>query len=100
MRELEATARRLLEPMFDRCDRIGDVRVTGCFIAVEFVKDLVTKERDLELMDRVAWGCLRRGLLTDASTTSLNLQPSLVTPIDVMEQAIAILDEAIAEALA
>ena len=41
---------------------IGDVRVIGCFIAIEFVKDRVTKERDLDLMERVALGCLRRGL--------------------------------------
>ncbi len=44
-------------------------------------------------------GCLHRGLLADASTTSLNLQPSLVMPVDVLEQGIAIVDEAIAEAL-
>jgi hypothetical protein len=29
----------------------------------------------------------------------MNLQPSLVTPVDVLEQGIAIVDEAIAEAL-
>jgi hypothetical protein len=48
----------------------------------------------------VAWACARRGLLADSSTTSLNLQPSLVTPLDVMERAVGILDEAIAAVLA
>jgi 4-aminobutyrate aminotransferase-like enzyme len=67
-------------------------------MAVEFVRDRETKERDLELMERVAWGCIRRGLLADPSTTSLNLQPSLVMPVEVLEQAVSILDEAIAEA--
>ncbi len=63
------------------------------------MKDRTTKDRDLDLMERVARGCLNRGLLVDASTTSMNLQPSLVTPIDVLERGIAIVDEAIAEAL-
>ncbi len=99
VRELDAAARRALAPLAERYGAIGDVRVTGCFIAIEFVKDRVTKERDLELMERVAWGCIRRGLLADASTTSFNLQPSLVTPVDVLEQGIAIVDDAIAEAV-
>ena len=97
VRELDVAARQALAPLAERYGCIGDVRVTGCFIAIEFVKDRVTKERDLDLMERVAWGCIRRGLLTDASTTSLNLQPSLVTPVDVLMHGLAILDEAIAE---
>ena len=99
VRELESTARAALAPLAERYECIGDVRVVGCFIAVEFVKDRTTKERDLELMGRVARACLRRGLLADASTTSLNLQPSLLTPLAVMEQGVAILDAAIADAL-
>ncbi len=39
----------------------------GCFMAIEFVRDRVTKERDLELQERVARGCIRRGLLLDPS---------------------------------
>ena len=85
--------------LMDRYPAIGDVRAVGCFLAVEFVKDRATKERDLDLQERVAWGCLRRGLLADPSTTSLNLQPSLTMPVEVMGTAIAILDEAIAEAV-
>jgi 4-aminobutyrate aminotransferase-like enzyme len=100
VRALDEAGRTQLRALEDRHPCIGDVRVVGCFMAVEFVKDRETKERDLELQERVAWGCVRRGLLVDPSTTSLNLQPSLVTPIDVLMQAIAILDEAIVEATA
>ena len=99
VRELDAVARRALAPLQERYACIGDVRVTGCFIGIEFVKDRLTKERDLDLMERVALGCLNRGLLVDASTASMNLQPSLVTPADVLERGIAIVDVAIAEAL-
>jgi 4-aminobutyrate aminotransferase-like enzyme len=100
VRELEAAAREGLQPLWDRYACIGDVRVVGCFIAVEFVKDPDTKERDPELQEAVAWACARRGLLGDSSTTSFNLQPSLVTPVDVLAQAIGILDEAIGAAIA
>ncbi|HVD70197.1 MAG TPA: aspartate aminotransferase family protein [Actinomycetota bacterium] len=99
VRVLEAAGLQALEGLMDRYPAIGDVRAVGCFLAVEFVKDRVTKERDLELQERVAWGCLRRGLLVDPSTTSLNLQPSLTMPVEVMDTAMAILDEAIAEAV-
>ena len=98
VRELEKAGLVGLEALKDKHPAIGDVRAIGCFLAVEFVKDRETKERDLDLQEKVAWGCLRRGLLADASTTSLNLQPSLTMPVDVMDTALAILDEAIVEA--
>jgi 4-aminobutyrate aminotransferase-like enzyme len=97
VRELERVARTALQPVWDRHPCIGDVRVVGCFIAVEFVKDRTTKERDPIVQEAVAWACARRGLLADSSTTSLNLQPSLVTPLDVMERAVAVLEDAVAE---
>jgi 4-aminobutyrate aminotransferase-like enzyme len=100
VRALDAAAREGLAPLVEKYACIGDVRVVGCFIGIEFVKDRVTKERHLELQERVAWECLQRGLLADSSTASLNLQPSLVTPVDVLERAIAIVDESIGAALA
>ena len=75
------------------------MRAVGCFLAVEFVKDRVTKDRDLELQMRVANACVQRGLLLDPSTTSLNIQPSLMMPVDVMGTVLNILDEAIGEAV-
>jgi 4-aminobutyrate aminotransferase-like enzyme len=68
-------------------------------MAVEFVRDRSTKERDLELQGRVAAACIRRGLLLDASTTSLNIQPSLTMPVGEMDTVLGILGEAIAESL-
>lgn len=97
--DLERAAGPALARLAERHECVGDVRVVGGFIAVEFVKDRVTKERDLDLMERVAWGCLRRGLLADPSTTSLNLQPSLLVPVDVLVAAIEIVHAAIAAAL-
>ena len=99
VRVLEAAGLEALEALKEKYVSIGDVRAVGCFLAVEFVKDRVTKELDLELQERVARGCVRRGLLIDPSTTSLNLQPSLTMPVEVMATAMTILDEAIAEAV-
>jgi 4-aminobutyrate aminotransferase-like enzyme len=100
VRAIEATARRALAPLCERHQSIGDVRAVGCFIAIEFVTDRATKKRDLELTERVGRACIARGLLADVSTTSLNLQPSLVMPPELMERAIGIVDEAIVEASA
>jgi 4-aminobutyrate aminotransferase-like enzyme len=100
VRALEEAARSALLPLVERYASVGDVRVVGCFIAIEFVKDKITKERDPDLLHRVEAGCIRRGLLGDASTTSFNLQPSLVMPVELMERAGEIVDEAIAEAVA
>ena len=76
---------------------IGDVRVRGCFAAIEFVTDQDTRERALDVQDAVARACLERGLLADSSTTSYNIQPSLVTPLALIDRAVDIVDSAITE---
>ena len=100
VRALEAAGLEGLRALADRYPAIGDVRAVGCFLAVEFVTDRATKERDLELQGRVANGCLQRGLLLDPSTTSLNIQPSLTMPVEVMSTVIDILGAAIGESVA
>ena len=99
VRGLETAGIEGLRELMAKYPVIGDVRAVGCFMAVEFVKDHVTKDRDLELQARVANGCVQRGLLLDPSTTSLNIQPSLMMPVDVMGTVLDILDEAIGEAV-
>ena len=42
----------------------------------------------------------RRGVIADSSTTSLNLQPSLVMPAEALDRAFDIVGESIADALA
>jgi hypothetical protein len=41
-----------------------------------------------------------RGLITDSSTTSLNVQPSLITPLEVIDQAADLIAAAITVVLA
>jgi len=99
VRALERAGIEGLRDLQARYPSIGDVRAVGCFQALEFVRDRTTKERDLELQEEVARSCIRRGLLVDASTTSLNIQPSLVMPVEMMGTVVEILDEAIGEAV-
>jgi 4-aminobutyrate aminotransferase-like enzyme len=99
VRALETEGIAGLRELAATYEEIGDVRAVGCFMAVEFVKDRETKERDLELQEQVATGCVQRGLLVDPSTTSLNIQPSLTMPVEVMGTVLDILGAAIAEAV-
>ncbi len=97
--ELEAVATRRLGELYERHGRIGDVRAVGCFQAIEFVRDRETAELDPELQDAVAAQMLRRGVIADSSTTSLNIQPSLVMPPARLEGVYAIVDESIESVL-
>ena len=99
VRELERVARGRLEGLAKRFDQIGEVRATGCFLAIEFVRDHETRERATELQDAVAAEACRRGVIADSSTTSLNIQPSLVMPAAELERAFDIIEESIAAAV-
>jgi 4-aminobutyrate aminotransferase-like enzyme len=100
VRALERAGLAGLQALMAKYPAIGEVRAVGCFMAIEFVTDRISKERDLDLQERVAHGCVQRGLLIDPSTTSLNIQPSLTMPVDLMGTVVDILDEAIGEAVA
>ena len=97
VRELEAVALEELMPLMDQVPAVGDIRVLGCFIGIELVLDRSTKERDTQLQDALARECLRRGVLGDSSTTSFNLQPSLVMPTEALRAGLAIVREVLLE---
>jgi len=98
--ELEQLAADRLGVLKERHDVIGDVRAVGCFQAIEFVRNRETAERDPELQNAVAAEMLRRGVIADSSTTSLNIQPSLVMPPPRLELALEIIADSIEAALA
>ncbi len=97
---LEALAAERLGALAARHERIGEVRAIGCFLAIEFVRDPETKERDLGLQDAVAAEILRRGILSDSSTTSLNLQPSLLMPPEALDVALGIVAAGVDDVIA
>ena len=96
---LEQVATGMLADLAERYERIGQVRAIGCFQAIEFVLDRETRERDPILQDAVAAEALRRGVITDSSTTSLNIQPSLLMPPEALEVALGIVGDAIVAAM-
>ncbi len=59
----EIALRRLRE-MQQRYEIIGEVRGRGLFLAIDFVKDRETKERDYETAHDVYYDCLQDGLCT------------------------------------
>ena len=99
VRELERVGAERLGRLRNRFESVGDVRVVGCFQAIEFVRDRETKERALELQHAVAAEACRNGVIADSSTTSLNLQPSLVMPPAALERALDIIESAIDSAV-
>ena len=99
VRALDAVGREILMPLVDRYDQVGDVRVQGCFMAIEVVADSVTRDRAPELQRQLALDLLQRGLLVDSSTTSLNIQPSLVMPPDELRSALHLVTASTAEVL-
>jgi 4-aminobutyrate aminotransferase/(S)-3-amino-2-methylpropionate transaminase len=81
----------------ERYEVVGDVRVRGCFAAIELVRDRASKERHTGLQHALAQAMLRRGVFADSSTTSLNLQPSLAMAEDDLERVLGLVLEALEE---
>jgi taurine--2-oxoglutarate transaminase len=85
-------------------DWVGEVRGTGAFWAIELVADRATREPlapyggSSAAMNSLVAGCKRRGLLPFVNYNRIHLVPPLTTTIAQVEQAVAILDEALAEA--
>src|SRR5262249_5433394 len=96
---IEERSRSAFGALAGSFDAIGDVRSVGALTAIEYVRDRVGKERDTALQDAVAANAFARGLLADSSTTSFNVQPSLITPLEVIDQAAEIVADATATAL-
>jgi 4-aminobutyrate aminotransferase-like enzyme len=96
---IEERSRSAFGALAGRFDAIGDVRSVGALTAVEFVRDRAGRERDTALQDAVAAHAFARGLLADSSTTSYNIQPSLITPLEVIDQAAEIVADATVAAL-
>ena len=93
---LEAVGAVALGRLQERFLEVGDGRSIGCFQAIELVTDRVTKERDPDRQRALAERLAARGILGDSSTTSLNLQPSLVLPPETLEMAYQVVEEELA----
>jgi 4-aminobutyrate aminotransferase len=78
---------------------VGEARVKGLYIGVEFVRDRDTKEKAVEEARAVHFKCLERGIvgIYDRGMHVVRWQPALSMPEAMFERACDILEESIAE---
>jgi 4-aminobutyrate aminotransferase len=87
-----------LREMKARHALIGDVRGLGLLLGVELVSDRASKEPALEAAEAVLYRCLERGLSFKTTMGNvLTLSPPLIITEQEMDQALAILEDAIAD---
>ena len=99
---LEALMRTRLDEIFERYDRVGEVRGIGAMWGIEFVKDRRTKEPDTELARAVQLNGLRNGLMLLTAgyhNNCVRLLPPLNIPLPLMDKAFGLLEDAIEAAL-
>lgn len=97
--ELERVANDRLIPLMSRYEIVGDVRIKGLYIALEFVKDKVSKEPAKDLTREIHWECIRRGLVPvhEHGLWWLRLYPALNMPGDTFATVCDIVERAIEE---
>ena len=97
-RELGGYALDRLHEMERRRPLIGDVRGLGLLLGVELVRSRATRERAVDEAEAVMYAALSRGLSFKTSMGNvLHLAPPLTISRTEMDQALAILEDAIAE---
>jgi 4-aminobutyrate aminotransferase len=98
-RALEAIALDRLGPLADRYGIVGEARVKGLYIGVEFVRDRETKEKAVQEARAVHFKCLERGIvgIYDRGMHVVRWQPALSMPEAMFERACDILEGSIAE---
>lgn len=97
-RELGAYALDRLREMAARRPLVGDVRGLGLLMGVELVRDRASRERAVDETEAVMYAALSRGLNVKTTMGNvINLSPPLVITRAEMDQALAILEAAIAE---
>lgn len=94
--------RKHFEAMASKYGVIGDIRGKGLFQAVEFVRDVATKERfpaGFEIGVRVGRRALENGLLCRFDPHWIAFGPPLVSTAEQIDEMAAILDRSLGEVL-
>jgi 4-aminobutyrate aminotransferase len=97
-RDLGAYALQRLGEMKERHPLVGDVRGLGLLLGVELVRDRVSREPAIDEAEAVMYAALTRGLNFKTTMGNvINLSPPLTISREEMDQALAILDDAIGD---
>ncbi|GAA1941477.1 aspartate aminotransferase family protein [Nocardioides hwasunensis] len=90
-----------LRELAEKHERIGEIRGTGVFWAVELVSDRETREPlapyggSSPEMTAIVKGCQERGMLPFVNFNRIHVVPPLTTSEDEVREGLAILDEAL-----
>jgi 4-aminobutyrate aminotransferase-like enzyme len=96
-RHLGEIARKRLERMLAEHAIIGDVRVKGCLMGIELVKDRATKEPFPEAGELTYQRAFRKGLAWIPAGHILRMSPAIVMDDDALIKGLDIIDESIGE---
>ena len=96
-RRLESYFRRRMSSMMADHPIIGDVRVKGCLLGIELVKDRRTKEPFDEAGALVYRKAFRKGLAWIPAGHILRLSPPIIMDEEIASKGMDIVEEAIAE---
>jgi 4-aminobutyrate aminotransferase-like enzyme len=86
-----------MKDWLDKFPIVGDVRVKGCLMGVELVKDRTTKEPFNEAGKRVYQRAFAKGLAWIPAGHILRMSPAVIMADDVAHKAMDIIEESIAE---
>ncbi|NPA25978.1 MAG: aminotransferase class III-fold pyridoxal phosphate-dependent enzyme [Chloroflexi bacterium] len=97
--ELERIAREVMLPWRTRYALVGDVRIKGTYIAVEFVRDRARKTPAPEEAAAIHRRAVAKGLVAiyEWEIWWIRLLPALNMPPELFRHGLALLEEAIAE---
>jgi 4-aminobutyrate aminotransferase-like enzyme len=97
VQRLEQIAKEKLLPLVDKYEVVGDVRIIGLYIALEFVNDKETKEPAKKVAREIHMENLRRGLveIQEEGIWWIRLLPALNMPEEMFAKGCDIIEESI-----
>ena len=101
--KLEYLMEERLREIYDRYERVGEVRGIGAMWGIEFVKDRRTKDPDNDLARAVQLAGLKNGVMLLTAgyyNNCIRLLPPLNIPLPLMDKAFDLLEDSIDLALA
>lgn len=92
-KDIEAAVRKVFEPLKAQVPALGDVRGVGAMMALEFVKDPLTKEPWPEFVLELVKRNAQKGVITIRAglySNVLRFLPPLDIPFDMLEEALSV----------
>lgn len=96
--KLNHLAFQRLNSWYNKYSSIGDIRAIGLLFGIELVKDKKSKERAVEMAEKIMYSCMSNGLSFKVSSGNvLTLSPPLIISEQELMRALDILEKEIAK---